>query len=739
MKKILLFVLLFCNSVFLFSQNSYSGRILDSISNEPLDGAVIQTRSKTITSAKDGSFTVELQKNEQTILISAIGYGLHEINTESAAKTILLKPTAFNLKELLISSAGTKTISNSISKIDLSIRPVNSAQDFLRYVPGLFIAQHQGGGKAEQIFLRGFDVDHGTDVQITVDGIPVNMPSHAHGQGYADLHFVIPELVKHIDYGKGSYYAEQGNFNTAGYVELQTANRLTKNTLQLETGLFNSFRGLAMYNLLPEKSKKQSAYIAAEYLYSDGAFESPQHFNRFNLWGKYNVQLNEKTKLIIQANLFNSKWDASGQIPERAVNSGTITRFGAIDDTEGGYTGRINFSAKLTQRLHNNNLLEHQLYYSHYHFNLFSNFTFFLNDPVNGDQIRQSEARDIYGWQSTYQIKRTAGATDFISSFGTGLRFDATHHSALAHTKNKTELLEQIQLGNINEANAWFYADEKIQRGNWLFNIAVRADYFSFAYINKLVASLPSQQKLIFSPKFNIQYTASKQLQLYFKNGKGFHSNDTRVVLPQTGRQILPASYGSDLGIIWKPVASLFINAAIWHLFLEQEFIYVGDKGIVEPGGKTRRVGADISVRWQPLKNLYADVNLNLSKGRSIEQAKGQNYIPLAPAFTSTGGISYQHSKGMNASLRYRYLKNRPANEDNSIIAKGYFVTDASVSYAISKLELGIVLENIFNTNWNEAQFATTSRLKNEPAEVTELHFTPGTPFFAKLKIAFTF
>jgi len=190
---------------------------------------------------------------------------------------------------------------------------------------------------------------------------------------------------------------------------------------------------------------------------------------------------------------------------------------------------------------------------------------------------------------------------------------------------------------------------------------------------------------------------------------------------------------------VCKPVGSLLINADICHFFLQQYFIYVGDEGIVEPGGKTRRVGADVSVRWQPLKHFYADVNLNFSKGRSIELPKGQNYIPLAPAFTSTGGISYQHSKGVNASLRYRYLKKRPANEDNSIVAKGYFVTDASVSYAIRKLEFGVVIENLLNTKWNEAQFATASRLQNEPAEVTELHFTPGTPFFAKLKIAFTF
>jgi outer membrane receptor protein involved in Fe transport len=240
------------------------------------------------------------------------------------------------------------------------------------------------------------------------------------------------------------------------------------------------------------------------------------------------------------------------------------------------------------------------------------------------------------------------------------------------------------------------------------------------------------------SPKLNIFYTLNKSLQLYLKNGKGFHSNDTRVVLPQTGQRVLPASYGSDLGFIWKPFKSLLINAAAWHLFLEQEFVYVGDEGIVEPGGKTRRVGADISVRWQPLKALTADANINFAHARSIEDAKGENYIPLAPTVTSTAGINYQYNS-WNAGLRYRYLANRAANEDYSITAKGYFVTDASLSYAFHKFELATVVENVFNTQWNEAQFATESRLRNETDPVTELHYTPGNPFFIKLKLAFHF
>lgn len=736
MKSILLLSIFSLHALLLTAQTNYSSRIFDAITNEPVEGAVVQSKTKTTTAAKDGRFSIALEKDETVVLISAIGYAAKQVNT-SNSENILLARAAFNLKEVVI-AANAKNVYSTISKIDLNQRPVNSAQEFLRYVPGLFIAQHQGGGKAEQIFLRGFDVDHGTDVKISVDGMPVNMPSHAHGQGYADLHFVIPELVKTIDYGKGSYYAEQGNFNTAGYVELQTADRLTQNTLQTEVGSFNSYRALAMANLLPATNQKQNAYIASEFIYADGPFESPQNFNRFNIWGKYNVQLNERNKLFLQANVFNSRWDASGQIPERAVQDGTISRFGAIDNTEGGYTGRINISTKLQQRLRNDDLLEHQLYYSRYHFNLISNFTFFLNDPVNGDQIRQQEARDIYGWQSNWQSKKYKGNTAFTSSIGSGLRFDATHNSELSHTKNKAEVLDAIALGNVQEANAWLYADEKIELGKWMFNAAARIDYFHFDYTDKLNPVLSSQQKAIVSPKLNIFYILNKSLQLYLKNGKGFHSNDTRVVLPQTGERVLPASYGSDLGFIWKPFKSLLLNAAAWHLFLEQEFVYVGDEGIVEPGGKTRRYGADISVRWQPLKSLTADANINFANARSIEDAKGENFIPLAPTVTSTGGINYQH-KNWNASLRYRYLGNRAANEDYSITAKGYFVTDASISYAFRKFELGTVVENLFNTKWNEAQFATESRLRNETDPVTELHYTPGNPFFIKMKLAFHF
>jgi TonB dependent receptor len=268
----------------------------------------------------------------------------------------------------------------------------------------------------------------------------------------------------------------------------------------------------------------------------------------------------------------------------------------------------------------------------------------------------------------------------------------------------------------------------------------VRLDYFHFNYLDKLtVDQQPSQHKTIVSPKLNVQYTINRAVQLYVKGGKGFHSNDTRVVTANLGKEILPAAYGADLGIILKPTRNLYINVAAWYLHLAQEFVYVGDDGNIEPSGKTKRQGLDIIARYQFTKNLFANANINFTKPRAIGEKKGEDYIPLAPTATSTGGLFYKAKQGFNGGLTYRYIQSRPANEDNTVIAKGYFLLDASVNYTKPRYEIGLALENIFNAKWNEAQFATGSRLKNELAPVTELNYTPGTPFFARVKLVVFF
>ena len=284
------------------------------------------------------------------------------------------------------------------------------------------------------------------------------------------------------------------------------------------------------------------------------------------------------------------------------------------------------------------------------------------------------------------------------------------------------------------------YADELIELSTrFTINAGVRVDYFRSQYEDLLATPIKTKHasEAIVSPKLNFFYTANPRLQFYLNTGKGFHSNDARVVVAQDGRQILPAAYGSDLGIIFKPFPRLLINAAAWYLWLQQEFLYVGDEGVVEPSGRSRRQGIDLSVRYQLTKNLYADLDLNTAKPRAIDAEAGQNYLPLAPTFTSTGGLSLQTKSGLSGSLRYRYIGDRPANEDNSIIAKGYFVTDMQLNYTKHTYQLGLSVQNLFNTRWKETQFATESRLKGEGTPIDEIHFTPGTPFFTRLSLTF--
>jgi hypothetical protein len=727
----------------LFGLSSYGqiqkGKVLDSDGNPVENAYLVNTNSESHAHTNEfGLFSLDKTVLGDVIKITALGYKKSNFTIVTSDDIIILEDDIFRLNEIVIQPK--LSAMNVISKIDLETTPVNSSQEILRKVPGLFIGQHAGGGKAEQIFLRGFDIDHGTDIAISVDGMPVNMVSHAHGQGYADLHFVIPETVEKIDFGKGTYYANKGDFATAGYVAFQTKDKIEKSSIGVEVGQFNTLRTVGLFNLLGNQ-KTQSAYIATEYILTDGPFDSPQNFNRINLLGKYSAILKDNSKFSILASRFSSKWDASGQIPQRLVDNGTISRFGAVDDTEGGNTSRTNFNASLSKPIDENTFLKANAFYSNYQFELYSNFTFFLDDPINGDQIKQKEDRDIYGMNAELNKKTKINDTDVLLQFGVGFRADATTDTELSHTLNRRTVLENIKLGDIDESNLFTYLNSEFNFGKLMINPAIRLDYFKFNYQDKLMENYKTQSesKVKFSPKLNFIYTQNNNLQFFVKSGMGFHSNDARVVVQNSGKQILPTAIGTDVGTIWKPFPKLIVNSALWYLFLEQEFVYVGDAGIIEPSGKSKRMGAELGLRYQLNDWLYFDADANYTYARSIDEPKGQDYIPLAPDFTTTGGLSFQKLNGFSGGIRYRYLKNRPANEDNSIVAKGYFISDLNVNYQYKNINFGIAVENIFDTAWNETQFATESRLQNEPESVEEIHFTPGTPFFMKGKITYTF
>ena len=728
------------------AQNLIKGVVVDEITNLPLEAVTVTLQPSNKSSLTDirGHFSFHQKETCQFIQFSAIGFESKIIafDSFSNAKTVILRQQKASLENVtVIAKAGQEY--KSISKMDIKMRGVNNSQEILRIVPGLFIVQHQGGGKAEQIFIRGFDCDHGTDINIMADGMPVNMVSQAHGQGYADMHFIIPETVESVDFQKGPYDPSKGNFTTSGFVDLKTKNGLNTNLVKLEGGMFDTYRVLSMFDLLNQraKEKQQSWYIASEYAYSNGYFDHSQNYKRLNIFTKYHGKISNNTYLILTASTFNSKWNASGQIPDRAVEKGLIGYYGAIDSTEGGETERSNINAQLITTNKNGSFIKQQLYYSDYHFDLHTNFTFYLNDPVNGDQIRQKEHRNLFGYNGSFQQQSNMGSAQVNTEVGIGLRQDLTQNSELSHTINRFTLLDRVMYGNITETNLAAYVNEHIKLNEKLnINAGLRVDQFFNQYKDHLKSdSLFKANAAMISPKISVNYHENNHIQYYLNLGKGFHSNDTRVCVIEQGRKILPGAYSADVGTIVKPTSNLLIQAAFWYLYLEQEFVYNGDDGSPSPSGKTQRTGVDFSVRYEPFRSIYIDADVNYAHGRLLDEVKGQNYIPLAPIWSSTGGLTYKNKTGLNGSFRYRWLGNRPANEDYSLTAHGYLVNDFVLNYTQKKYEIGMSINNIFNVQWKETQFETLTKLKNETAPVDEICFTPGSKFAAKLSFSLFF
>lgn len=730
------------------AQTQISGYVYSNNFGQTLPGISVSIEGTTTGSITNnaGFFSINnVNPGTYTLLFSGLGYNLQkqtvQLTNSPYRLSITLTESALNLPVVNIQGTRSDLVQSTlISQIDKQLRPINTAQDLLTLVPGLFIAQHAGGGKAEQLFFRGFDQDHGTDFAISIDGLPVNMVSHAHGQGYADFHFVIPETVEDIKVYKGPYSAKFGDFATAGAGAFSTKNKIDRTELKLEAGDFNTYRGLAMINLLGKTSSNHSAYLAGEYVYTDAYFDSPQKFNRYNIFGKYHGNISPNSVLTISASTFDADWFASGQIPQRSVDNGSISRFGAIDDTEGGNTSRTNAYVNLANSLPGGGLLKNQIFYSRYDFELFSNFTFFLDNSVDGDGIFQKDNRNIWGYNGSYEQNTTLGRTPLTMLFGAAARLDDA--SIVLQEQTERTLRDQIVGGDVKQANLALFTEQTLQISpKFAINAGLRLDYFRFDFQeNQDITLSGKDNKTRLSPKLNFLFSPSPNVQLFAKSGIGFHSNDARsVVLAGFTDETLPRAYGYEIGSTFKVGKNSIFNVAVFGLDLDSELVYVGDAGIVEASGRTSRIGLDISSRIQICEKLFADVDLNLVRARAKDEPKGNNFIPLAPAFTSIGGITYKQDRGLNAALRYRFIEDRPANEDNSVTALGHFILDAVLDYRFKNFKLGLSAQNLFNIDYNEAQFDTESRLFNEPNSVSELHFTPGSPFFIKANLSLFF
>jgi len=760
-KKLLLPVLLFLLSTLnLFASTvvgGLSGMILDDAANTPLNGVNVSIDNIKLVSDSSGNFTFSaVEIGQHTVVVEKVGYLTQRVSINIEANTvktlrIYLKYNALKLSEVLIKSerATSAATSSVLKEIDFQLRPVNSAQDMLRNVPGLFTAQHAGGGKAEQIFIRGFDCDHGTDFAGYLDGIPINMPSHGHGQGYLDMHFLIPETVKDIEVYKGPYFAELGDFATAGAVKFKTLDRLEKNTVQFEVGTaptqraFSHSRVMVNYQL-PINNDKISSYIAVEDIFAPSYFDASQNFKRFSIMSKTKLELTDHSSLSLLLTHFNSSWDASGQIPQRSIDDGTLERFGSIDNSEGGHTSRQN--ASLTYNYFDKNQsFKLQAYVSKYDFSLYSDFTFFLNDPINGDEINQQDHRYVSGVNSEYSIN--AGNSKF--SIGGGYRYDDIHNQ-LDHVA-KRQFLDEAGLGHVAESNTNIYVKEVYQLApKFRAEVGLRFNYLNYDVQDLLPSDSMHQNysntnyQFQVAPKVNLTYSLNEKDRLFLNFGRGFHSNDARAVVQDFGNHRLPDLFGGEIGVLLHPFKNTIVSAALWGMELENELVFNSDDATTVNNGSSRRLGIDVGVRSTLTPWLFLDLDVNVTRGRLVDKVFGsvltENYfIPLAPSLSSTGGLTFHFPSGIEGSVRYRHLNDRPAIEDNSVNAIGYTLMDLNLFYKTPKYRVGFNVENALNVKWNEAEFATESRLKNETTSTNELHFTPGTPFTLKAIFSYYF
>ena len=660
-------------------------------------------------------------------------------------KVIALEEHLLELEEIILeSNSRNKAISpQEIDDIKLRRTPINNAQDLLRTMSGVFIAQHAGGGKAEQIFFRGFDNDHGTDFGVFVDDVPVNLSNHAHGQGYADLHFVIPELIQGADYYKGLYDPINGDFSVGGAVRFKTANSIGENSVKLDVGQYGFQRGLILLNLTPEnnflaKNKKERAYFALEGTLNKGYFESSQQFNKTNAMFKYTVQTSEKTDLSLTLSSFDSEWNASGQIPLRAVNNGQITRFGAIDDTEGGSTYRRNINLKSSTYFTKNKHWVNQAYYVKNYYQLFSNFTFFLNDSVNGDMIEQVETRDLLGFSSTYETESQFKKLNIKSTIATGVRADFVDLFRDAARQRQT--LDRLDESAVSNINSWSYIKETLEYSDWLaWDIGARFDHFSFGFQNKLTEPSGTRTATRLSPKSALYLKPIPKLQLFLKGGTGFHSNYAHTAIEDRNIHPLPRAVSGEVGTEFFIGKKAVTNVTFWTTKSDAELIFLSDGGEFENKGRSLRKGIDVNTKIQPVKRTWLSVSANFSQGEMLDEPDEANTIPSAPRFSSTASLAYETTYGLDFLLSYRYLAKRVLVEDESVQADAYFLLDASINYKIKRFEIGLTAQNILNEKWQEAVFYDSSRLSNETEAVDDFHFTPGTPLFIKSSITYSF
>ncbi|HVE86662.1 MAG TPA: TonB-dependent receptor [Myxococcales bacterium] len=622
----------------------------------------------------------------------------------------------------------TAASSATVRNQDFASRPLLDPADILKVTPGLVTVQHAGGGKANQYFLRGFDADHGTDLALSVDGVPVNAVSHGHGQGYADLHFVIPEVVDKLEVTKGPYAAEQADFATAGSVNMVTRRSFEHSEVKLGYGQFATMRLLGI--AAPRLEGPWEGYAAAEVYGSNGPFLSPEKMRRYSAFATATLHTGSSSDLNLELQSYGAGWNASGQIPLRAVDAGLLDRFGSVDPSEGGASSRHAAVLRYRSSDGNGGQLSAMAYGARSTLDLFSDFTFFAQDPVHGDEIEQVDRRLTGGFDLRYQRSlRLLGDRPALLSAGARGRGDDIDNG-LYHAEQRARL-DTTAEGHVREATAGAWAEADVEWLPWLRTITgVRADAFGFDVADRLDGTRAGASAALVSPKASAVVSAARWLDLYANFGRGFHSNDARGV----SRSLDPVSplapaTGYELGARAQ-AGDLDVAASAWGLDLDSESVWLGDEGTTEARPASRRLGVELEARYHLGRSVRADVDVTYTRARFL-QPTGEpagTFIPLAPALTWAGGVQLHHPAGAFGTVRVEGISDRPANEAGSILAQGFTLVDLEAGWETRHFRLAVDVRNLLNAAWRQAQFASQSRLPWESSPVEDLHFTPGYP-----------
>ena len=624
-------------------------------------------------------------------------------------------------------SAGTGVVTAD----QVAAREVHRAGDILEAVPGLLTSQHSGEGKANQYYLRGFNLDHGTDVASAVAGVPVNMPTHAHGQGYSDNNFLIPELVSGIQYKKGPYFADEGDFSAAGAVNVNYVNALDKPILDLSFGGGGYGRGLFAGSVAAAGG---TLLGALELYHNDGPWTNPDAFRKIN--GLLRWSTGQKGNgFSVTGVFYQGVWNSTDQVAQRGVDQGLYGRYDAIDPTDGGRTHRYSLSADW-ETTGQGSRTRAQAYVMDYALDLWNNFTYFLNDPVNGDQFQQVDRRVVTGGKVSHGRLLTLFGADAELTAGLDVRNDNIPTLGLLNTRAR-DLLSVVRLDHVSQTSGALWAQAAVQVLPWFRAVAgLRGDLYRFNVASNVPENSGTETSGIVSPKLSLVFGPFSNTEIYLNGGYGFHSNDGRgatlhvdPVTKDPAEPVTPLvrAKGAEIGVRTTAIKGFQSTLGVWLLDIDSELVFVGDAGITEPSRPSRRVGFEWANYWRPFPWLTVDADFAYARARFTEDDPAGNHIPGAIEGVASAGVSVNNLSGFFGSVRLRYFGPRALIEDDSVRSKSSTLVNLKLGWqAASWARLTLDVYNLFNTQASDIDYYYTSRLPGEPAEgVDDIHFHP--------------